>query len=1532
MNKTDTSKLFEEAEKAYRATEDHCQSGDMEAVREALASAKEALSKCKMILNEQEENWPEGFAGLYNCTAIAYEAVSSSADQGLLKIKEAIHFQGSDPTLEALQERLEAQVRDLIPELKEQMRTAMEAGNTTKALDLARQIRDLQPGDTEFARTFNRLQRRQQLEDKINTTNKDYESKLSSNSLPDAVKALEDGLDAFLDPEIEWPEEARETLFELRELKSNPLAFGDEAVWEQVQQLLSTLGRQGLESWVARQAQQMATQWAELARDVALKGVVASAAELGNLLQSYRAASEYLKDHTQDEDAIEQLAAAEEKLINQLNSSATKRISRAQEALHDGEFAIALRNLDSLDDDIYGPVDAEFPGLLDKHNEVDQTRREAERLQAEAARLQALDEEVRPKLETAQQVFAEDNLEAAEQALKELPDLSPIPGLKQRAEDLRVKISDARVEHTREALSNLMNRVQTGLRLSTKPEQLDTYVQEMEALQSEIDLDLLASVKREAYYQLLDKVRVLREELVSGQHWAQEAEKAIEEDRYSDAEEALEEARKVTRDAKKKIALQQRIRRIEKRAQKQREREEAQEEGEDLFYERRYDEARTWLERAQGLGADVGEMLRAARAGTLWQKAQHIWQERQNWKIALSSLRRANNLLKDNPFAEDISMEIEILQEELENARVQAEESSKKQDKLARLIAEARRWLADGDLEQAQRQIQDALTIDGNAQEVLDLQNQIRQQWEARSWVEKARKAYQSEKFKEALGFVETALTLAPGYPQAKHLKGKIEDERKAQQDLVRVMVLARSDKFTEARERLHELSQQRVDPERVMETQQEVERLEQAWWRKNITPIEEAQRAGNYQEALDKCNEVMPRLASEDYKTQLENRQQQIVNDWAERVLGQTQPQLQEDASEAQLQEAIIEIEQVLNLEPAPTKWLRQLQDALKTTHTLRLRAQLRKAKEHDKEGAYENALAVVQQVKEKLNALEDDIDVALRFEINDLEQDIQRQRESEEKQRKGESLFYKQAYNRAQVQLEQAKQLGADVNEMLQAARAGELWLEVKGGWKEHQNWRVTLDKLRRITNSLQGNSFAENILSEIEILREEAEEARSQTRRKLIASGTAYLEEGAYDQAREEFKQAKQHGFDVHRFLEAVEAGRRLECGREALEMGEVGRAELHLIRAVKLGQKSSLARDIVREARRLLHKLQLERAQSIMEKAKQEANDLLLEKASRLIEEVEDILEQLQKEEAAFEPTDLQVLRVEMPYYREVIEKGLMLLRKVGEAQIYLERNSNSKEAQAILSEVIESDDGGEDILKVIKRKAKAVRIREGVRKKDYQKLREGIIGRIDGSPSQEDLQALREIEALEDLQDRKKARDQNLQDRKQTLEQALKIRQQAWEEMREQQSNYFQETQKQLKKDRRKVDEDLKYWKKISGITSVALVALTVGAIVFVIISRKPLATLSALPAILVGIVEPIVLSRYNKALERAADKSSDVVTQINEYQKEQNARFGEIFESILGDIQSLSPTQENDHFPEFDEDIKPETGGGSNDS
>jgi hypothetical protein len=174
------------------------------------------------------------------------------------------------------------------------------------------------------------------------------------------------------------------------------------------------------------------------------------------------------------------------------------------------------------------------------------------------------------------------------------------------------------------------------------------------------------------------------------------------------------------------------------------------------------------------------------------------------------------------------------------------------------------------------------------------------------------------------------------------------------------------------------------------METQQEVERLEQAWWRKNITPIEEAQRAGNYQEALDKCNEVMSRLASEDYKKQLENQQQQIVNDWAEEVLGQIQPRLQEDASEAHLQEVMIELEQVLNLDPEPTMWLRQLQDALQTAHTLRLRAQLRKAKEHDEEEAYEKALAVVQRVREEIDALDIEIDFTLLFEINDLEWDI--------------------------------------------------------------------------------------------------------------------------------------------------------------------------------------------------------------------------------------------------------------------------------------------------------------------------------------------------------------------------------------------------------------------------------------------------------------------------------------------------------------------------------------------------------------
>jgi hypothetical protein len=285
---------------------------------------------------------------------------------------------------------------------------------------------------------------------------------------------------------------------------------------------------------------------------------------------------------------------------------------------------------------------------------------------------------------------------------------------------------------------------------------------------------------------------------------------------------------------------------------------------------------------------------------------------------------------------------------------------------------------------------------------------------------------------------------------------------------------------------------------------------------------------------------------------------------------------------------------------------------------------------------------------------------------------------------------------------------------------------------------------------------------------------------------------------------------------------------------------------------------------------------------------------------LIEQVKDILERLCEKNIGFDSSELRILRNDVRYYQEIIARGLILLRKIGEADIYLEHSHESKEARDLLTEVMQCDDGGESILKEIKLKAEAVLVHAGVRRKDYKTLRAWLIRRTDGIPSGELLQALHQLETLE------------------AREQALQTRKKAWYEIRDQQSSYYSEIRDQLKADRDKVDEDLKYWRKISGVVAITLMILTVGSIAFILISREPLATLTSLPALLVGIVEPIILIQYNKALKMSAKKNGDVVDQVNLHHHEEYKQLRELFGTMSDDFQPLSSVSEGPRLPDPD--------------
>ncbi len=958
--------------------------------------------------------------------AAADAARDLSASGGLLKIQEVIKMRGSDPTLEAARAQLESKARDRINSIKIEALTAIQAGDLTEAEEKLRQVRELDPGDKETAGHYAEIHQRRVLEEKLRSVEREAGDKLAGNSPVDAMKTLRQGVNELLKPDVNLPPQVREILNELTTMgdRDDGLALGQPDNWQTAQDRLAVLGNLRQENWAAGRAVVLVDQWIRLARDNALRGVVASAAQLGNLIESYRAAAAYIKAHPTEALAIETLTARTEALIHRANEAANKRVQRAQSALESGEFQSALNNLQDIEQDFYHQIDQEFPGLLDGQDEVQKVRDTVAGLQEKAQKLQSLNALARPIIEQARQAYLMGEWDAADKALETLPSLKELPDLDAEVKMLRAQIANARVEATRKTLHEVMSQIETGRHLATTTEQLNDYLDKLDKLQKEINLQVLDVGERNRYFQVLGEVRDQRETLIAGEVWEQKIEAYVQQQNYTGALMAIHKTLDAIHDAHKKVSLEMRRDEIEKLAQTQSEREAALKQGRDAFDAESYSEARQHFEKAGRLGADVAELLRAARAGAKLQSARRMWDEMHDSTSALADLDELAHFAEENPHAERIADDARYLRHRIETARKDTLE-------VQHALAEANRLLLEGQFKAAQDSVQKILERAPASKDALALQAQIREQSIAQDMLEKARAAQQVGKYKEALQLVETVLEKQPDNPEARLLQRQIGSVINADKAFLQVETLAKQSQFKAAREKLTELSSQGGDPEKLRQVQQLVDDLEKEQWTRVIHPIQELYRDGEYAEAWNRCKQASGRTAAPELLDELQTLQNSIVNRWAEKQAQAARAQLQKRLEQEQLRDLEAQLKPFLVLDPPPDgHWVRQFEDLLRETRTRRLRARLGQARERYDEwradalrGAPQAALDIIKAVQEEAEVLGTQVEFDITLDAASLSAEIQDAlRERDADSRRAEREQWMDKTRALQAQLEDA------------------------------------------------------------------------------------------------------------------------------------------------------------------------------------------------------------------------------------------------------------------------------------------------------------------------------------------------------------------------------------------------------------------------------------------------------------------------------------------------------------------------------
>jgi hypothetical protein len=946
----------------------------LDSARKTLRMAEESVQAAGGILPTDIADLQRQIEALSKCADESNKAVRlPSAADGLIRIQEIIRIHGEDPSLAAVHVLLQKEAGKAIADLRIRAQSDIRVGEFEKALEKLSQVRQLDPADTETSQLYAELQQRKRLEEELMRVNRDATSKLASNSPGDAMKTLRDGIDLLLNPEVPLPPNVREILDWIIELSRREAgqAFGLPEHWNEAQSLLAKLGPMGSESWAARHAVTLVNQWITLARDDALQRVVASAIGMGHLLQAYRASAEYLNEHPQDRLAIDKLAERAEALFGQLNSSVEKRIGRAKGALEDGDYVIALGNLSSIETEFYAPIDTEFPDLLAGIPEVQNLREEIEKLRISAQKIQTLTEKVLPGIETAEKAYLDSQWDAAELALRALPELKEAPALSARVATLHERIAQGRVDSARKHLHEILNRVEAGSRAATTIKMLEDYLRELEAVPAKINLQLLDVEERQPYYQILHELREQRELLGAGILWEQKIDEHFAAQDYEAALEAVDEALAATRQGEKRVALQTRRREIERLTQVQRERTRLLQEGKDHFTREDYVGAQQLLKKARELGEDVKELLDAAQAGALLQSARKMWEAGDSGN-ALLDLEELENSVKENAWSSDIATEARRLRQRIQKAR---EENSGK---------------------------------------VLEL-------------LEQARAATTRQ---SALQLVEMALELAPGNVEARLLQKQIQSAANADQVVVQVEFMIQSGQFKAARERLTEMAKQGgVAPEKLRDLQELIRTQEAEQWNRVIQPIQHLYREAQFSEALNRCKQALQQTATPELLQELQNLQVMIVGRWVETRVQALRKELQGHPAEDKLREFEGQVIALQKLDPSPDAYgLRQLRDLLKDTHTRRLRLRIDQAqarytdwKEKGQREKPQAALELLESIQKEAEGLGALVDFDITLEAVAIEREIYtvlQEREQQAHQSKRDQLLREAREKRAQIE----------------------------------------------------------------------------------------------------------------------------------------------------------------------------------------------------------------------------------------------------------------------------------------------------------------------------------------------------------------------------------------------------------------------------------------------------------------------------------------------------------------------------------
>lgn len=886
------ARLLEQARAAYgdaRSEGDFTRvAAQLARIDQELATAQAQLQTLGIPLPSQLQSLGDAATKLRRRTEAAAEALDTpSILQGLSSIRGAIQILGTDPTFQWIEADLASRRGQLVPDLLLQAQAAEDQEAISDAHDFLRQAREIDPQHPGLAERLDQIERRRRFEEAVRRA--EIDADVSGSSVTATRSALRRALEVFLLPDYAIPEPTRATVRELLALADREAgeALSKDEQWLHARELREQfLSRAG---WADRRAAQIAEQWLLVAREAALRGAIASLAQLGDLLGSYRTAFEYRRIF-QNEESSDLLERAQSNLRQRLVSQAEVLLSRAGSALNVGGYDATLDNLNRLEQEYYAPIEREFPYLLttlDENKEISEARDDkAQALRREAEELRQRAEAIKQARETAERFFLANEFAQAEQILQGMPRDRRLAELNKSVDLLAERIVLARRQHARTQLDDRLILARIALNTEASVQQLDTLVAELEQTSRRLDWAALTEADRAELQGMIDKIGAARTSLTTVQGLEADARRALQGGDDEAALLALQRACAATLDASKRIRLETEIVSIEGRVLRQRQQQSAIDEGRRLLDQGKWAEAQQHFMRAHLAGANVDFLLRTARAGELFQHARSVWEQHSAIESVESEIDFALELVVDNPEAVMIAADIRYYHKQIKQ-RIDLSRNEIRQARLA---------LARTDLAAAEVHIHNVLSWDSHHPQALELQAEQQRRATAHTQatqfgglVDRAEQERKRGNDRAAVAFAKQALDLRPDDPIAANLHTTLTRENEANELLRQARTQIYGGKFPEA-QRLIQAAEIQAGTPLLAEVKRQLEDLEGAYRANTTYPIRDLLRDERFPEALRRCREALKFVQSDLLRADLNDLAATIAERWAAQALGQAQ------------------------------------------------------------------------------------------------------------------------------------------------------------------------------------------------------------------------------------------------------------------------------------------------------------------------------------------------------------------------------------------------------------------------------------------------------------------------------------------------------------------------------------------------------------------------------------------------------------------------------------------------------------------